>query len=112
MKYRVYLSEAQRDAMRKLLRVGGAPTRTLPHARILLKADRNGEGLGDQALAVMLEVSRATVARVRQRFCEAGLEGALPHRRPRGVKPSRLDSRGEAHLLALACGPLPEGRSA
>ncbi len=112
MKYAVYLSEEQRDELRKLLRVGQAPTRTLTHARILLKADQNGEGLGDQALAVMLEVGRATVARVRRRFCEEGLEGALHHRRPRGVKPSRLDSRGEAHLIALACGPLPAGRSA
>ncbi len=111
MKYSVYLSEAQRDELRKLLRVGQAPTRTLTHARILLKADRNGESLEDQPLAALLEVSRATVARVRQRFCEGGLADALPHRRPRGVKPSRLDSRGEAHLLALACGPSPEGRS-
>lgn len=111
MKYRVHLNEEQRDELRKLLRVGQAPTRTLTHARILLKADRNGEGLKDHVLAVMLEVGRATVARVRQRFCKEGLEGALHHRRPRRCKPSRLDSRGEAHLTALACGPSPEGRS-
>ena len=48
MKYRVYLNEEQQDELRKLLRVGRAPTRTLTHARILLKADRNGEGLGDK----------------------------------------------------------------
>ncbi len=111
MKYYVHLSEEQRDELQKLLRVGTAPTRTLTHARILLKADRNGEGLKDQPLAALLEIGRATVARVRRRFCEAGLEDALHHRRPRGVKPSRLDSRGEAHLLALACGPSPTGRS-
>lgn len=111
MKYSVYLDEAERAELQKLLRVGQAPTRTLTHARILLKADRNGEGMGDQALAAMLEVSRATVARIRQRFCEGGLADALHHRRPRGVKPSRLDSRGAAHLVALACGPSPEGRS-
>lgn len=111
MKYRVYLSSEQQEELRKLIRVGRAPTRTLTHARILLKADQNGEGLKDQALAAMLEVGRATVARVRRRFCEAGLADALHHRRPRRCKPSRLDSRGEAHLIALACGPSPEGRS-
>lgn len=111
MKYGVYLNKEQREELRGLLRVGRAPTRTLTHARILLKADQNGEGLKDQALAAMLEVGRTTVARVRQRFCEGGLERALHHQPPRRLKPPRLDSRGEAHLMALACSPSPVGRS-
>ena len=111
MKYRVHISEEQQEELRKLIRVGKAPTRTLTHARILLKADRNGDGLKDPLIAEMLEVHRSTVQRVRQRFCEDGLERALHHLQPRRLKPSRLDSRAEAHLIALACGPKLEGRS-
>lgn len=111
MKHRVYLNEAERKELRKLLRVGRASVSVWALARILLKADRDGESLKDQALAIMLEVGRATVARFRQRFCEGGLADDLHHWRPRGVKPSRLDGRGEAHLIALACGPSPAGRS-
>ena len=111
MKHYVYLSDAQREELRKLIRVGEAPTRTLTHARILLKADQNGDGLKDQPIAEMLEVNRTTVLRVRQRFCEEGLERALHHLHPQRLKPPRLDSRAKAHLIALVCGPQPEGRS-
>jgi Homeodomain-like domain len=58
-------------------------------------------------------VSTATVGRVRQRFIEQGLEAALV--RQKQVRPSRLptiDGRAEAHLIALACSPPPEGRAA
>ncbi len=111
MKYRVHLSEEQQEELRKLIRVGKAPARTLTHARILLKADQNGEGLKDPLIAQMLEVHRSTVQRVRQHFCEEGLERALHHLQPQRLKPARLDSRAEAHLIALACGAKPEGRS-
>lgn len=111
MKYYVRLSDEQQQALRKLIRIGEAPTWTLTHARILLKADQNGDGLKDQPLAEMLEVNRTTVLRVRQRFCEEGLKRALHHLHPQRLKPPRLDSRAEAHLIALACGPKPEGRS-
>lgn len=50
MKYYVHLNEKQRKEPRKLIRVGKAPPRTLTHARILLKADKNGDGLKDQAI--------------------------------------------------------------
>ncbi len=111
MKYHVHLNEEQREELRKLIRIGEAPARTLTHARILLKADQNGDGLKDQPIAEMLEVNRTTVLRVRQRFCEEGLERALHHLHPQRLKPPRLDSRAEAHLIALACGPKPEGHS-
>src|SRR5215211_9291711 len=52
-----------------------------PDARILLKADE-GEDAPDEAwpdvkIADALEVSRSTVARVRERFAREGLEAAL-----------------------------------
>lgn len=48
MKYYVHLNEEQQEELRKLIHVGEAATRTLTHARILLKADQNGDGLKDQ----------------------------------------------------------------
>ena len=37
-----------------------------------------------------------------------GLQGVLQDR-PQAHRPRKLDERGEAHLIALACGPAPEG---
>ena len=50
---------------------------------------------------------------VRQRLVEEGLEAALNRKRQknRGSRPPKLDGAGEARLIALACGPPPEGRA-
>ena len=49
-----------------------------------------------------------TVYRIKQRFTEEGLDGALWDRRQVN-RHRKLDDRSEAHLIALACSPAPEG---
>lgn len=58
-----------------------------------------------------LEVSVATIWRVRHRFCTEGFESALAHKHPRQLNPPRLDGRGQAQLFALACSEPPQGRA-
>ena len=82
-------------------------------ARILLKADAapGAPAWKDEDIATALEVGRRTVERVRQRFVERGLDGAL--NRKQQDRPSRerkLDGQAEAHLIALACSEAPDGR--
>ena len=59
-------------------------------------------------MAEALDVALSTVYRVKQGFAEEGLEGVLRDR-PQANRPRKLDDRGEAHLIALACSPAPEG---
>ena len=84
----------------------------MTHARILLKADTDHESGGwrDEQIAESLEVHRTTVEDVRKRFVLEGLEAALSRRPPQREYRRKLDGRAEAHLVALACGPPPEGR--
>ncbi len=76
-KYVVELTNAERQRLRKLPSAGTAPARMLTRARILLEADV-GEHAGDhpalldREIAGMLGTSRATVGRVRERFCRQG----------------------------------------
>ena len=110
-KYVVRLTGEQRGRLETLVRRGRAHTRKLLYARILLKADAQGpDRWTDERIADALEVSTATVARERRRFCEDGLEVALMPKKP--GRPSRrvLDGRAEAHLIALSCSDPPEGR--
>ncbi len=81
------------------------------HARILLKADENGPegGLLDADTATAVEVSIATVERVRQRFVEHGLESALERKAPDRQYTRCLDGAAEAKLIALTCGDPPAG---
>jgi len=112
-KYVVQLSPEERERCTELVRSGAAPARTVMHARILLKADSGPEGPAwtDAAIAEAVEVSRITVANLRQRYASEGLEATLEHYRgPNREYPHKLDGRQEAHLLALARSAPPEGR--
>lgn len=110
-KYVVRLTTEERQQIEKLLRSGRAHVRKLLYARILLKADADGPyGWTDERIAEALEVSTATVARERRRYCEEGLEVALMPKKPGRPRRKVLDGRAEAHLIALACSEAPEGR--
>jgi len=108
-KYRVRLRDEERATLRELLLGGIAPSRQLTRARILLKADEHGPAWTDNQIAVALEVSTNTVAKVRRQFVSEGLVGALERQPPLRDYPRCLDGVGEAHLIALACSPAPEG---
>jgi len=110
-KYLVRLTEAERTALEHLTTTGRTAARTLRHAWVLLKADVGGAGAGwtDEQIRAAYAVSLDTIGRVRQAFVEEGLETAL-HGRPRPAPPPRkMDGEQEAHLVALLCGPAPEG---
>jgi hypothetical protein len=96
-----------------MVRSGKAAARVLLHARILLKADTGPEATAwsDEAIGTALEVHATTVARVRQRFVEQGVEAALRPKSTTRQYARKLDGVAEAHRIALACGPAPAGRA-
>ena len=110
-KYIVTLSSEERSSLLKLTSKGKAAAYKLNHARILLLADTTGEdgGWKDQAISQALNVSIATIERVRQRLVEEGLEAALSRKTPKNRQARRLDGEQEAHLIALACSQPPTG---
>ena len=111
-KYVVRLTQAQREHLERLVRKGKAHARKLLYARILLKADANADRWTDQGIAEALEVSTATVARERRRFCEEGLEVALLPKKPGRPRKRVLDGRAEAHLSLFHARILPKVGSA
>src|ERR687883_1484413 len=110
--YRVRLDEQERAQLERMLARGKAAARSLTHARILLKADEGAAGPGwtDEAIVEALDVNRSTVERVRIRCVEEGVDAALRPRPSRQVRLRKLDGAQEAHLVALACSPPPNGR--
>ena len=55
-----------------------------------------------------MEVTERTVFRIKRRYAEEGLAEML-HRRNQVNRHRKVDERVEAHLIALACSPAPEG---
>ena len=99
-KYAVRLTPEERENLQRLVRGGKSPARMTTRARILLET---GDGWPAPQVAEALDVYR-----IKRRFVEDGLEGAL-WERTQAHRYRKLDDRGEAHLVALACSPAPEG---
>jgi transposase len=104
-KYVVRLAEDQRAELRALVRRKGASPRKATRARILLKADAGWDGT---QIAAALDITPATVCAIKRRFVQEGMGKALEERPRPGQRP-KLDARGEAHLIALACSDAPGG---
>jgi transposase len=110
-KHRVQLSAEERGELEQIVRTGRTAAATQTRARILLKADRaaGGPGWADAAIAEALDVSVATVERVRKRFATQGIAAAT-RRKPTTRAPQwKLDGAQEAQLAALACSAPPAG---
>ena len=111
-KYRVGLSEEERQELKALVSKGRAAAYKQTHARILLLSDESqaGEPMMDREIARVLKVGTATVERVRRRCVEEGVEAAVGRKRQLNRRPRKLDGHGEAHLIAMAVSQPPEGR--
>jgi putative transposase len=102
----VILRADERTHLLALTKKGTLSARKLTRAHLLLQA---AAGAMDAAIAPALHVGLATVARVRKRFVEEGLEAAL-RERPRPGGHRKLEGKQAAFRMALACSTPPEGR--
>lgn len=112
--YPVILEQPERDYLLDLIASGTESARKLTRARVLLKADEGefGPAYADQAIKEAVEVSIPTIERTRKTFALEGLTAALtPKKRSGPPRPQKFDGEKEAHLIALACSPAPEGFS-
>jgi transposase len=111
-KYVVRLAGEERDALMALVNTGKTVAYKIKHANILLKADADGPGWTDAEIAEAFGCHARTVENVRRRFVLDGLAAAL-ERKKRAHPPREkvIDGEAEARLIALACGPAPEGRA-
>ena len=111
-KYIVRLTEQEREQLEAVIRKGTSAAYTITHAHILLKADADGAAWSDEAIAGAFSVHTRTVAGIRERFVEQGLEAALT--RKKQERPSHqplFDGEAEAHLIALRCAAPPAGHA-
>ena len=107
IRYRVELSQAERNQLTMLLSGGKHPARKIKRAQILLAADA---GVDDEAIAASVSVGGSTVYRTKRRFVEGNLEFALTEEARAGAA-RKLTGREEALLVATACASPPAGRA-
>jgi len=102
----VELTDDERAALDRS-EAGPLTRRQRYRVQILLRTDA---GETDSEIAEELGVSLGTVANVRRRFANGGLDAALFDRPRPGARPT-LDGKAEAIVIATACSPVPEGRA-
>jgi transposase len=107
VRYRVDLSQAERERLMVLLSSGKHAVRKLKRAQILLAADA---GSSDEAIATAVGVGGSTVYRTKRRFVLGNLEAALSEE-PRPGAERKLTAKEEALLVASACAQPPAGRA-
>lgn len=112
-RYRVTLTEQERNELETLTRRGKTHARRFIMARALLLCDAgpNGPAWIVADVAEALGVTSRTSEHLKKRFVEDGIEAALE--RKEREKPPRdviFDGAFEARVIALACSDAPEGR--
>jgi len=109
----VYLTSADRKAIKKATGKGGCSNQAKTRASILLALDENSGPVKDQEeIAAVLKCSTATVRRTAKAFCEGGVEKVLG-RKERTDPPVAPKATGEveAKLIKMACSSPPEGNA-
>jgi transposase len=101
----VTLTEEERRTLETFVHRGKANARTITRARILLKS---ADEWSTAELAAAFDVCEATVTNVQRRFAQGGLEAVL-HDKVQQHRRSALSGLQTAHLIAVACSPVPDG---
>lgn len=109
----ILITPEERANLESLANDASTPILTRDHARILLMADHHNPAryYTDAEIADELGVSGRTVARVRARYSQAGLDAALNRRPTRRVYERRLAPDQEQQVVALVSSSPPAGQS-
>lgn len=100
------LKQEDRERLRRMARER-LTERTWKRIRTLQLLD---DGYSLAATAAALGSAVPSVRRVGERYLASGVEVALKDAK-RPIPPRKLDARQEAAIIAMVCGPVPEGRS-
>ena len=102
---RLELTQDEQEHLFALTHKGVNSARVITRARILSKL---AKGTSAQETCQALDVTLATVLRIRARFTEGGLEAALGELPRPGARP-KLDAKQTAMITAIACSKAPPG---
>ena len=106
-KYIVTLEKNEKALLKEIINKGKHSAEKRKRAQALLLAD---EKHTDDMIADRTGLSRRGLEQMRQRFVEEGFETTV-NGKPRGHRPKTLGGKDEARLIALVCGPKPDGRT-
>lgn len=111
-KHIIKLTAEERGELSKLTLKQRIDARKKLRAQVLLACDQgaNGSAQTDTVIAASLPITTRSIESLRAWAHEVGPMAALMPRPSNRVYERKLDGRGEARLVALACSKAPSGR--
>ena len=110
---KIELCAITRSELEKFTKTGKRSVRLVNRAKIILELDEAGgrKPLTQEQIAEKVGVSRQAVNYAKQAFIAADNISAFLQRKKRETPPIKPKITGEveAHIIALACSPVPEG---
>lgn len=108
--YKVTLEETERIHLEAIISKGKHESVKVRRANVLLAVDQSPEGKGwtDAKAHQAFGMSIRQIERLRKRFVEYSFEVAFNGKK-REPNPPQFDGEVEAHIIALACGQVPQG---
>jgi hypothetical protein len=110
---KIELSEETRSELTKFATMGTHSVRLVNRAKIILELDESGgrKPATQAKIAENIGVERRTANDAKKAFLAVENPGAFLQRKKRTTPPvqPKITGEVEAHILALACSPVPEG---
>jgi transposase len=106
-KYKVTLTDEEKKILKDIVNKGKHGAQLRKRCQALLLANEN---YTDEAIAERVGMSRRGLEQLRERFVTEGFEVTLKGK-GKGHRPRAIQGKDEARLIALVCGPKPDGRS-
>ena len=110
---KIELNAIKRSELEKFTKTGKHSVRLVNRAKIILELDEadGRKPLKQEQIAEKVGVTRQTVNDAKQAFIAADGISAFLQRKKRETPPiePKITGEVEAHIIALACSPVPEG---
>ena len=111
VKYKVTLTEEERELLMANTRKGSHTAKKVIHSLILLNVDHGSHAEKPQTneeVCKILKIGMRTIDRVKQRFVLEGLDAALGVAPTSRVYHKKIDGETEARLVSIACSEPPK----
>lgn len=110
VEYEVFLTDKEKNHLKKNTSAGKWDVRKVKRAHILLKADKSeNASFSEEQIAHEIGCCISTVRNIKLRFAKGERLQVLEDK-PRSGRPKLVDGELEAHIIATACSTPPEGR--
>ncbi len=111
IRYTINLTKDEVEELLGIINKGSHTSQTFRVAYILLNCDEGeySDKVTNEQISKVLKIGMRTIDRVKKKFIEEGLEGALERRPSQRIYEKKADGDFEAKLVSLCCSEPPKG---